>query len=217
MNIIISKLKEKISNDGMCWAIINILARIRIELRNTYARYALSAPNLYLGDSPIIRGANHIKFGSEVHVGGSIWIEAITKYSGVIYKPKIVIGDRVSFSKDVHITSIEYIDIGCDVLMGSRVFISDHMHGVYKGTEQSSPDEPPAKRRLGGGGAVIIEDNVWIGDNVVIVGPVKIGQGAIIGANSVIRHDVVANTIVAGVPAKKIKKYDAIASIWDYS
>ena len=47
--------------------------------------------------------------------------------------------------------------------------ISDHNHGVYKGVTQCQPSEPPIYRQLGGGGPVVIGDNVWVGDNVVIL------------------------------------------------
>lgn len=49
-------------------------------------------------------------------------------------------------------------------------------------------------------------NDVWIGDNVLIKGGVTIGNGAVIGMGSVVTHDVPPYTIVAGVPAKKIRK-----------
>lgn len=51
-----------------------------------------------------------------------------------------------------------------------------------------------------------IGNDVWIGDNVLIKGGVKIGNGAIIGMGSVVTHDVLPFTIVAGVPARLIRK-----------
>lgn len=53
--------------------------------------------------------------------------------------------------------------------------------------------------------APIIEDNVMIGAGAVILGDIKIGRNSIIGANSVVTHDVEPNSVVAGVPAKVIK------------
>ena len=51
-----------------------------------------------------------------------------------------------------------------------------------------------------------IGNDVWIGDNVLILGGCRIGDGAIIGMGSVVLHDVPPYTIVAGVPAKEIRK-----------
>ncbi|PYX52588.1 MAG: acetyltransferase, partial [Acidobacteria bacterium] len=94
-------------------------------------------------------------------------------------------------------------------------YVSDHNHGIYAGEGQSGPDEPPAQRRLGGGGPVIIGENVWIGENCVIVGPANIGRGAIIAANSVVRGVVPAHTMVAGAPARPIKAFNFQTGTWD--
>jgi lipopolysaccharide O-acetyltransferase len=49
----------------------------------------------------------------------------------------------------------------------------------------------------------------------VIVGPVTIGDGAVIGANSLVRQDVPPRTLVAGTPAKAIKRYDRNTESWE--
>ena len=54
--------------------------------------------------------------------------------------------------------------------------------------------------------APVIEDNVMIGAGAVILGNVRIGKNSIIGANSVVNHDVEMNTVVAGIPARVIKR-----------
>ena len=54
--------------------------------------------------------------------------------------------------------------------------------------------------------APVIEDNVMIGAGAVILGNVRIGKNSIIGANSVVNHDVEMNTVVAGIRARVIKR-----------
>jgi acetyltransferase-like isoleucine patch superfamily enzyme len=125
-----------------------------------------------------------------------------------------VFGDRVIFSNAVHIAAIECVEIGNDVLFGSGVFVSDHNHGSYAGANQCAPGLAPADRPLDTRGPVIIEDNVWLGDNVNIVGPARIGFGAVIGANAVVRGDVPARTMVVGTPAHVIKRFDERAGQW---
>jgi lipopolysaccharide O-acetyltransferase len=164
-----------------------------------------------------VRGARRISFGRGVHATRNLWLEAVINYQGQTFTPVINIGDHVDFSDGVHISAIERIDIKQGVLMGSRIFIADHNHGLYRGPDQSKPDEPPVQRRLGGGGPVEIGENVWIGDNVVILGPVTIGASAIIAANSVVRHDVPPNTIVAGAPAVPIKRFNPATRCWERS
>ena len=66
--------------------------------------------------------------------------------------------------------------------------------------EAPKPEDMPFK------GDTVVENDVWIGQNAVILPGVHIGNGAIIGANSVVGSDVAPYTIVAGNPAKPIRK-----------
>jgi len=175
----------------------------------------LGAPGLHLGPGCRVRGGRHISFGRGIYAERNLWLEAVTSYRSQSFHPEITIGDEVCFSDAVHISSIASVSIGSRCLFGSKIYVSDHNHGIYSGDAQSSPEEPPAQRQLGGGGPVVIGENVWIGDNTVIVGPATIGNGAIIGANSVVRGVVSANTMVAGAPAKPIKCFNLKTGIWE--
>ena len=55
-------------------------------------------------------------------------------------------------------------------------------------------------------GGVIIGNGVWLGNNVCVMPGVRIGDGAVVGANSVVTHDVPPYTIVAGIPARIINQ-----------
>ena len=57
-------------------------------------------------------------------------------------------------------------------------------------------------------GPVIIGDNVWVGEKATIVANIKIGQGCVIAANSVVTKDVPPYCVVAGCPAKIVKYLD---------
>lgn len=177
----------------------------------------LKAPGLYLGPGCRIIGARHISFGRGVYANRDLWLQAVTSFRSQRFEPTIIIGNYVAFAESVHIAAIESVVIGNHVLTGSKIYIADHNHGIYKGARQSLPDEPPAHRTLSGGGRVTIGDNVWIGDNSVILGPASIGSGAIIGANSVVRGVVPSNSIVAGAPARLIKRFNSHTGSWDHA
>ena len=66
--------------------------------------------------------------------------------------------------------------------------------------------EPPAAADLPLKGDTVIGNDVWIGQNAVILPGVHVGDGAIIGASSVVGHDIPPYTIVAGNPAREIRK-----------
>jgi lipopolysaccharide O-acetyltransferase len=177
--------------------------------------FCLKAPSLHLGPGCRVIGGRHISFGNGVFAERNLWLEAVTSYRSQPFDPQVSIGDYVCFSDGVHISAISNITIGRHCLFGSRIYVSDHNHGIYRGEQQSSPDQPPAHRLLGGGGPVVIGENVWIGDNTVIIGPATIGRGAIVGANSVVRGVVPSNTMVAGAPARPIKIFNSDTGSWD--
>jgi acetyltransferase-like isoleucine patch superfamily enzyme len=196
-------------------ALLLIAGRSWRRAISSVTAFQLKAPGLQLGAGCRIIGGKHISFGRNVHAGRHLWLEAVTSYREQHFNPEIAIGDNVCFSDGVHISSIANIAIGSHCLFGSKIYVSDHNHGIYRGECQSLPEEPPADRLLGGGGPVVIGENVWVGDNSVIIGPVTIGRGAIIGANSVVRGMVPSNTIVAGRPAKPIKIFNSKTGLWD--
>ncbi|RZL62547.1 MAG: acyltransferase, partial [Pedobacter sp.] len=114
----------------------------------------------------------------------------------------IIIGNDVSINFDCHIACVNKISIGNNVLMASKVFITDHFHG---NASKASIALPPSKRVVESKGPVIIEDNVWVGEGVAIMPNVTIGQNSIIGANAVVTKSFPANSVIAGNPAKLIK------------
>lgn len=87
--------------------------------------------------------------------------------------------------------------------MASFVYISDHSHGEITRAEL---DLPPLGRLLYSKGPIIIGNNVWIGEKVCILPNVRIGDGAVIGANSVVTKDIPPHSVAAGSPAKVIKQ-----------
>lgn len=156
-----------------------------------------------------MRGRRHIVWGKGFTTGVGLRIETFAK-SGIAIR----IGQRVQCNDYVHIAAIESVSIGNDVLIASKVFITDHNHGHYgKGGEHSSPLVAPAERPLSSA-PVIIGDRVWLGENVSVLPGVCIGEGVVVAANSVVTQDLPANTIAAGVPARIIKQYDFDSGQW---
>lgn len=88
-------------------------------------------------------------------------------------------------------------------MTGRFVLITDNGHGRSIAEESNIP---PLKRKTFSKGPVIIGKNVWIGDKATVLPGVTIGDGAIIGANSVVTKDIPANSIAVGIPAKVVKK-----------
>ncbi len=87
------------------------------------------------------------------------------------------------------------IVIGDGVLIGHNVTLATLNHDQRPEFRQNIYPKP-----------IKIGNNVWVGSNATILGGVSIGDGAIVGANALVNKDVPPNTIVAGIPAKVIRK-----------
>lgn len=158
-----------------------------------------------------IRGREFIDFGVRLTTGRYCRLEAFSENGN----KTMIIGYNVQINDSVHICSMRNVTIGNNVLVAGKVYISDNSHGCYKGTtEDSSPEVIPVKRTYHIA-PVVIEDNVWIGEGVIVLPGVTIGKGAIIGANSVVNKNIEAYTIVVGQPARVIKKYNQITKQWE--
>lgn len=104
---------------------------------------------------------------------------------------KISIGEHCGFS-GTRVRCGTSIIIGNNVRCGANSYIAD--------TDGHSDDYRAGKDR-----PVVIEDNVWLGMNVVVLKGVHIGKNSLIGANSIVTKDIPANVIAVGSPAKVIK------------
>jgi lipopolysaccharide O-acetyltransferase len=123
------------------------------------------------------------------------------------------IGNHVRISNWTHIACTNSVTIGDHVLIGSKVIITDHNHGHF-GVGAAPPSVPPAQRPLESDRFVIIGANAWLGDGVVICPGVTFGEGSVAGANAVVTTDVAPYTLVAGVPARPIRRYDVAQGNW---
>lgn len=195
--------------------VFRVVSRTYDLVRGRIAASIVGWPNSYLGASSIVLGTKSILVDKNISMGRHARIEAISFYNGNAFSPTIKIGQGFCASERLHISAINRIDIADNCLFGSCVYISDHNHGSYKCDEQSHPSEPPLERKLVSLDPVIIESNVWVGDNVVIVGPVRIGSGSVIGANSVVTRDIPDEVMVVGMPGKIIKKFNRVSRHWE--
>lgn len=168
-----------------------------------------------------LRGMRHIVFGRRITIGRGARIEAF----GAGDEINISFGADVEINDYVHIGSACRIAIGDRVLIASRVFITDHNHGVYSerpvevrhlrqtdgssaADRSSDPSVPPGKRPLSMA-PVTICDDVWLGEGVCVLPGVTIGAGSIVGANAVVSRDIPPASIAVGIPARVVRRFDA--------
>ena len=153
-----------------------------------------------------IIGAKNISIGDNVVISKQCKLHTWNEYNycETGYKSSLIIGNNVYIGDGSYLTVLNKTIIGDGTCLGDNVFISDNSHG-NPNDRVSDADIPVLKRKLFSKGPIIIGKNVWIGRNSCILGNVTIGDNAIIGAGSIVTHDVEKNSVYAGVPAKKIK------------
>jgi len=190
-NIIIILKNKNLSNKGYSLAIKKKIGQV--------------GNNFYIEYPATIVGSKYISIGNNFSAFARLQLEAFAKHLNNYYNPEIRIGNNVSLNYDCHIGCINKIVIGNNVLIASKVFITDHFHGEIT---KESFIIPPSERKVISKGPVVIEDNVWIGEGVAIMPGVTLGRNCVVGANAVVTRDVPAFCVVAGIPAKVIKKFN---------
>lgn len=160
-----------------------------------------------------IRNKKNIDYGFNLTTGIGCRLECFPK--SPTNDKLLKFGNNVQINDYVHISASELVEIGDNVLMASKIYISDCSHGSYSGNiDDSSPNSLPASRPLTVK-PVKIEDNVWLGEFVSVLPGVTIGKGTIVGANSVVSKSLPANVIAVGSPAIAIKSYNFDKKIWE--
>lgn len=177
-----------------------------------WVRTRLHFPSARLVRFPVyIRGRYAMHLGKGLTTGRHVRLDAFPHKAG---RKVLIIGENVQLNDSVHIGAVELVQIGDHTLIASRVFITDHDHGIYSQPDTGSfPDIAPIKRPLFSK-PVRIGKNVWLGEQVCILPGVTIGDGAVVGACSVVTRDVPPRSIVVGNPAHVIRYFDDASGRW---
>lgn len=128
---------------------------------------------------------------------------------GAIIRDQVMIGDNavIMMGASINIGSVigEGTMIDMNVVLGGRATVGKNCH-IGAGSVLAGVVEPPSAQ------PVVIEDDVVVGANVVVLEGVKVGKGAVVAAGAVVTKDVEPYTVVAGIPARKLKDIDAKTS-----
>jgi acetyltransferase-like isoleucine patch superfamily enzyme len=165
-------------------------------------RFKNAGRNMFIEYPAVILGAEYITIGENFEARARLRLQAFGEHMYNRYTPEVCIGRNVRMNYDCHIGCVNRIVIGDNVLMGSSILITDHLHGEISAAMLKLP---PEKRKVVSRGPVIIEENVWIGEGVAIMPNVRIGRNTIVGANAVVTHDLPPNCVAGGVPARVIR------------
>lgn len=211
----------------MRWAGLGYLGKITTAIASWtappyYARRCLAR---YHSKGYIDPGAtiyhSLLKLGANVFVGDRVTIFQDKDGGEVILKDRVHLYDdtyiqtgdegSVVIGSDTHIqTRCQLSAYKAPIKIGSRVQIAPscafypYAHGISPG--RSIKEQPLTTK-----GGITIEDDVWLGCRTIVLDGVHIGEGAVIGAGSVVTQDIPAGAIAAGVPARVVKMRSQIS------
>lgn len=160
----------------------------------------------YIKVKPIVMGIWNISvYGPNIELcgmvkmfaanGNPIFINTI-KQNG--QEGRIRFGDDVLVMNGVRIGSASKIVIGDHCMLASFCYLMDSdWHDVYDRKNSGGKTAP-----------IILKNNVWIGDSAIVCKGVTIGENSVVGAGAVVTKDVPPNVVVAGNPARVVKKLD---------
>ncbi len=151
--------------------------------------------NVFIGDRVTIfqdRDGGQVTLGDRVHVYDDTYIQ--TGDAGTV-----IIGSDTCIQPRCQFSAYKApIKIGCKVQIAPSCAFYPYAHGI-------APDIPIQEQPLTTKGGITIEDDVWLGYQVIVLDGVSIGQGAVIGAGSVVTQDIPSGAIAVGVPARVVK------------
>lgn len=153
----------------------------------------------------LIIGHHLIHIGSGCRIHARSFISVVDEHDGKRYDARLTIGDRLRAGFDLVIACCGHMEIGDDVLMADRVYIGDTYH------EYRDVTRPVLDQGLGDPRPVSIGSGSFLGINSAVLPGVTIGEGGYVAANAVVTSDVPPRSLVAGNPARVVRRWDGNA------
>jgi acetyltransferase-like isoleucine patch superfamily enzyme len=169
---------------ALLWPAAN--ARLRLRSATSLGR------RVTLRGRPAVSNEGKMTIGERVRLVSTVaTLELVTLPGG-----HLDIGDNVFINYGSSLVSSAHVRIGNDVLIGTHVMVMDcDFHRV----EDKAWDTT--------GTPIVIEDRVWLGNRSMVLKGVRVGHDSVVAAGSIVTADVEPRTLVAGVPAKLVRRF----------
>lgn len=157
--------------------------------------------------NPMFWMPEYINIGNDVLIWPACRLEAINRYGNHQYHPQIIIGDGVNIQQNCHITAADELNIGKDTTISFGVSIQDTDH-EYQQIDVNILQQPLLVKKT------TIGENCFIGSGAKILAGTVLGKQCIVGTNAVVRGVFPDYCVIAGVPARIIKRYNPETQEW---
>lgn len=156
-----------------------------------------------------IKGRQYIAIGADTRILDHFRVQAIDEYAGQRYSPSVIIGNNIYIGREAYFTAIDRIEIGDGCVLSDYVYITDEMHGI-------APDGGPIMEQpLLSKGPVKIGRRCFLGFRAAILPGVTLGDHCVVGSAAVVTRSFPAFSMIAGSPARLVKRYNQGTRSWD--
>lgn len=163
----------------------------RVALNLELARRSAFARGPLHGNALEMLRSGRLLLGAHVLFEPDVWLTSDTG--------RITLGEGTICNIAVQIAAVGSVRIGAHCMLANGCVITDGDHRT------DDPTTPVPWQGFTSRGPVVIGDNVWLGAHVVVTSGVTIGERAVIGANSVVTHDIPPFSVAAGAPAQVLR------------
>ena len=174
--------------------------RMRQTIRSRIWQKWLVLQGARIGEGTRLPFSISMNWPSQVSIGRgcSLQNDIFMEYCTGVWKAgrHIVIGDRTFIGRYCEFNITESVCVGNHCLIASGCKLIDHDHGMETNLvmrDQKQLNSP-----------IVLEDDVWLGANVVVLRGVTIGRGAVVGAGAIVTKSIPSMEIWGGVPAKRL-------------
>lgn len=162
-----------------------------------YARAKRSGATKF-GERPVIRGKLRFEIHGTAVIGDRFMADGLV----IPISIKVARGALLSIGNGVYMNAGTCIEAWREVRIGSNVLMAPLASIIDDNRHEVEPGTPLFK------GPTVIGNRVWLGRNVAVMPGVSIGDGSVIGANSVVTKDIPPNSFAVGSPAQVIRKLE---------
>lgn len=184
------------------WDAVRKAGAVTAERPGPFDFAALGEGSTFAFPTGTIFGERWIRIGAHTGFGDHVSLSAgLAPGHDLGSRPIVTIGDRCTIGRGSHIVGHHRIVIGDDVWTGPYVYVTDQNHSY------ADPDRPIGEQ-WPLNDTVEIGSGSWLGAGAIVLPGARLGRNVVVAAGSVVRGTIPDHCVVAGVPAKVVRRYD---------